>query len=293
MSVHSQRATSDPVDAAGWRVTLDAAPDDAALAERFVAWLDASPAHEREMERVELALELARHLAADPEVAAAVARPARRRWPPLGLAAAATLVAVIATAIAIASWATRFVRQPEVQPELRAAAMAGFPAPPRSAVTLPTGVVVDGSSVALLPFESGANSETLAMGFEADVAAALRGVPGLYVIAGAATAPYTAAMDLSAADVGSQLGARALVDARVLRAGPRVHITAALRDARNGSVLWQSELDEPLDRLAHTRDVIADGIALTLIGAGGQTARTLPSDAPVFAANAAEPALHD
>jgi len=290
MSVHEERATGDPVDAAGWRVALDAAPDDAALAARFGAWLDASPAHERELERVELAIELARHLAADPDVAAAVSRPARR-WKPLGLAAAAALIVAIATAISIAPWAARFVRQPEVRAELRAAAMAGFPAPPSSAVTLPTGVVVDGSSVALLPFAAGANSETLAMGLEGDVAAALRGVPGLYVIAGAATAPYTAALDLSAVDVGSQLGARGLVDARVLRAGARVHITAELRDARNGTVLWQSDLDEPVDRLAHVRDVIADGIALTLLGAGTQATRTSPIRTPVFAANAADPGV--
>ncbi len=293
MSAHEERAVGDPVDAAGWRVALDAAPDDVALAARFGVWLDASPAHERETERVELTIELARRLATDPDIAAAASRSARRSWTRLGLAAAAALVVVIATVISIAPWATRLGHQPTVPPELRAAAMAGLPAPASAVVVLPTGVVVDGSSVAVLPFTSGTNSETLAMGLETDVAAALRGVPGLYVIAGAATAPYTAAMDLSAADVGSQLGARGLVDARVLRTGPRVHISAQLRDARNGTVLWQSDLDEPVDRLAHVRDVIADGIALTLLGASTQATSMLLTQAPVFAANAAEPSPLD
>jgi len=293
MSVHEEPATGDPVDAAGWRVALDAAPDDAALVARFGAWLDASPARERELERVELAIELARQLAADPDIAAAVSRPARRRWTPLGLAAAAAVIIAIGTAILIAPWATRFVRQPEVQPELRAAAIAGLPAPANAVVVLPTGVVVDGSSVALLPFASGAGADELAMGLEADVATALRGVPGLYVVAGAATAPYADAMNLSAAEVGSQLGARGLVDARVLRSGARVHINAELRDARNGAVLWQSDLDEPVDRLAHVRDAIADGIALTLLGAGTAATSAVPSDSRLLAANAVEPLPFD
>ncbi len=293
MNAHEERAPGDPVDAAGWRVALDAAPDDAALAARFGAWLDASPAHERATERVELAIELGRHLATDPEIMAASARPPRRRWTTLGLAAAAALAVAIATAIAIAPLATRLGRLPSVQPELRAAAMAGLPAPANSAVVLPTGVVVDGGSVALLPFASGADASTLAMGLEAEVAAALRGVPGLYVVAGAATAPYTSAMDLSAAEVGSQLGARGLVDARVLRTGARVRITAQLRDARNGTVVWRSDLDEPVDRLAHVRDAIADGIALTLLGSSAQTTIPVLTGAPAFAANIADPALFE
>lgn len=290
MSALEQRS-GDPVDAAGWRVALDAAPDDAALAARFGAWLDASPAHERAMERVELAIELARQLAADPEIVAASARPPRRRWIALGLAAAAALAIAVATAIWIAPWAARLGRLPMVQPELRATAMAGLPAPACSVVVLPTGVVVDGGSVALLPFASGAGADTLAMGLEADVAAALREVPGLYVVSGSATAPYAVALDLSAAEIGSQLGARGLVDARVLRAGARVHVTAELRDARSGMVVWQSDIDEPLDRLAHARDLIADGIALTLLGSSAQVTSAVHTDAPAFAASIAEPAL--
>ena len=293
MNVHDERADGDPVDAAGWRVALDAAPNDAALAARFRAWLDASPAHEREMERVELAIELARQLATDPEITAAANRPPRRRWTTLGVAAAAALAVAVATALWIAPWAARLGRLPTVQPELRAAAMAGFPAPASSVVVLPTGVVVDGGSVALLPFTSGADADTLATGLETDVAAALRGVPGLYVVSGMATAPYAAALDLSAAEVGSQLGARGLVDARVLRTGARVHITVQLRDARSGTVVWQSDLDEPVDRLAHVRDVIADGIALTLLGSSIQATSLVRTDAPAFAANIPDPALFD
>ena len=289
MSAHGNPMTGDPVDAAGWRVALDAAPDDTALAARFGAWLDARPAHERAMERVELAIELARHLAADPEITAAAARPARRRWT-FGLAAAAALAMAVAAAITIAPWATRLARLPTVHPELRATARAGWPGPANSVVVLPTGVVVDSGSVALLPFASGAGADTLATGLEADVAAALRGVPGLYVVAGVATAPYTAAMDLSAAEVGSQLGARGLVDAHVLRTGARVRISAELRDARSGAVLWQSNIDEPVDRLAHVRDVIADGIALTLLGSSTQAATAVRTDTPEFAANVTDPA---
>ena len=96
MSAHDEPVTGDPVDAAGWRVALDAAPHDAALGARFGAWLDLSPAHERAMERVELAIELGRRLAMDPDITAVAARPPRRRWAMLGLAAA-----VIADGIAL------------------------------------------------------------------------------------------------------------------------------------------------------------------------------------------------
>ena len=292
MNARDELIGGDPVDAATWRVALDASPEDVALAARFGTWLDASPAHEREMERVELAIELARQLAVDPDiVAAAAARLPRRRWPMLGLAAAAALVVAVAAAMAIAAWTSRLTRQPIVRPELRAVAMAGLPAPATSVVQLSTGVVVDGGSVALLPFAAGANADALAMGLEADVAAALRGVPGLYVIAGAATAPYADPTDLSTIELASQLGARGLVDARVSRTGARVHVTAELRDAGNGAVLWRSDLDEPVDRLAQVRDVVADGIALTLLAASSQANTAIRGEAPAFVANVTEPAL--
>jgi len=127
---------------------------------------------------------------------------------------------------------------------------------------LPTGVVVDASAVAVLPF-AGAGDGTLARGLQREVVAALRGVPGLYVIAGDAVQPY-AATELSAADIGGQLGARGIVDASVELADGRVNVSAQLRDAATGATLWRTEVARPVDELNAIQYEIAESVAATM-----------------------------
>ena len=98
---------------------------------------------------------------------------------------------------------------------------------------LPSGAVVDASAVAVLPFAA-AGDATLAEGLERDVVAALRTVPGLYVIADDAVQPY-AATDLAAAEIGGQLGARGIVEAAVELVDGRVLVSARLRDSATGA----------------------------------------------------------
>jgi TolB-like protein len=276
-----------PDDAAEWFVALDATPGHAELESRYSAWLAASPEHERAAERVELAIVLGRHLAVDPELAAGLpgAADARHRsLPSLGRIALAAAVVALAIASAwLATWPRWFAPPPVVPATLTAAEVANIDAPVSPIVVLPTGVVVDGGSVAVLPFAGGAGSDALAAGLEAEVLAALRSVPGLYVIAGTATAPYAAASDLSLVDVGSQLGVSGVVDARVLRTGARLSVQARLRDTRSGAVVWQRDFDDTLDHLARVRDAVADGIALALLDSARRVAP--PGIEPALTAN--------
>ena len=151
---------------------------------------------------------------------------------------------------------------------LRAADRVTVDAPRDSVAMLPTGVVVDASAVAVLPFAM-AGDASLARGLERDVAAALRTVPGLYIIADAAVQPY-AATDLAAAEIGTQLGVRGLVDAAVELVDGRVRVSARLREAASGATLWQTDADRPVEELDAMRDEIAESVADAMLDASAR-----------------------
>jgi TolB-like protein len=104
----------------------------------------------------------------------------------------------------------------------------------------------------------------LAAGLEHDVVAALRDVPGLYVIADEAVRPY-AATELPAPELGGLLGARGIVDASVELGDGRVRVSAQLRDAATGDTLWRTRVDRPVDELSAVRHEIAERVAATML----------------------------
>ncbi len=248
-------------EAAGWFVRVDAgadAADEAALAR----WLAERPQNERALERVELAAVLARRLAADPSSALYgealfATRPTRRRrvlvrslgW---GALAGGLLAAFLLLSDALPP-------NDRASGTLASARRVSVAAPVNPVAVLPTGAVVDASTVAVLPFASSGDAE-LAAGLERDVAAALREVPGLYVIAGRAVQPY-AATELSAADIGGMLGARGLVEADIELSNGRIRVDARLRETATNATLWQVQLDRPVDELRAVREQMADAIA--------------------------------
>jgi TolB-like protein len=255
-----------PDDAARLFVGVDSRSDrdaDAAL----VAWLDREPGNERAFQRVELAAELGRLLAADPtsalhaEALRAVRSSARRR--PLvraaifgGALAAALLVAVVIVP-------DRAPQSSAPEPvALEAALRLAVDAPGTAVAVLPNGVIVDASAVAVLPFAT-AGDAVLAAGLEHDVVTALRTVPGLYVIADAAVRPY-AGTDLAAAEIGGLLGARGLVDASVELVEGRIRVSARLRESATGATLWQTRVDRPVDELRAVRTEIAEQVAAAM-----------------------------
>lgn len=253
---------------------------DAALA----SWLDERPEHERALERVELASALARQLAADPSSAlygeaALAARLASRRRPwARALAWSGALAAAVLMGVFLLP---ESLREPAALAPLRAADRVTLDAPRDSVAMLPTGVIVDASAVAVLPF-SAVGDATLARRLERDVVTALRTVPGLYIIADSAVQPY-AATELAAAEIGSQLGVRGLVDAAVELVHGRVHVSARLREAATGETLWQTDVDRPVDELGAIRSEIAESVADAMLESGlrEQLAREARSRAPV------------
>jgi TolB-like protein len=251
--------------AAGRFVRFDAGAPGAAA--DLAAWVEERPANERALERVELAVELARRLASDPhgalhaEAANAVRSIERRGIATASLAFGGALAAALVVAVLV-------VRDPlstgsAVPAEISAARLVAVDAPSNPVVVLPSGVVVDASAVAVLPFAA-AGDATLARGLRRDVAGMLRTVPGLYVIADAAASRY-AITDLSPSEIGAQLGARGIVEAAVELVDGRVRVDARLRETATGATLWQADVDRPVDELRAVRDEIANQIAAAML----------------------------
>jgi TolB-like protein len=251
----------------------------------LAAWLDDRPENEPALERVELAVALGKRLAADPgsalyaEAAAAARAAPRRRTIGGALAWGGALAAAVLLAVLVVPDSPPRSGPPELAP-LPTAWSVSVDAPTNAVAVLPSGAVVDASAVAVLPFAT-AGDAALAAGLERDVAASLRTVPGLYVIADAAVAPY-AATQLDAAEIGNQLGARGLVDAAVELVDGRVRVSARLREAATGATLWEADLDRPVDELGAVRYEIAESVAATMLDSSlrEQVARTAQSSAP-------------
>jgi TolB-like protein len=280
-----KRKEADDAGAAGeasrWFVRVDSGDDGA---EALLRWLEEQPANERAMQRVKLAVALGKQLAANPRstLHAEAARAARLRPRMRPLAWSGALAASLLVGVSV----VRDVGVPAAMPQavtMEAARVVAFDAPTSSIAVLPNGVVVDASAVAVLPFAT-ASDITLAVGLERDVVAALRTVPGLYVIADAAVSSY-AATDLSPAEIGALLSVRAIVDAGVELLAGRVQASVRLRDAATGATLWHTDFDRPIDELRAVRYEIADGVAATMFDSSlrEQAARADRFSGPVFA----------
>ena len=282
--VDTKSTRSGPGEAARWFVRLDSGGEpgaDAALA----AWLAEQTANERAMERVELAVEVARRLAADPKhaVYAEVARAGSFAQRSAPLIRTLGWTSAIAAGLLVAIFVARDAMPPAATPEsvtMRAAQLVAVNAPSNPVVVLPSGVVVDASAVAILPF---AGDATLAPGLEREVVAALRGVPGLYVVAEGAVEAY-AYTELATAEIGAQLGARGIVDAVIAFADGRVRVQARLRDAATGEVLWQSDAERSIDDLRAVRDELAEQVASAMLDSGLRAAARADGRLPTFAA---------
>src|SRR5688572_184751 len=234
-------------------------------------WLAERPHHERALERVELAVALGKRLAAEPggalsfEAAAAARVAPRRRMKGGSLAWGGALAAAVLLAVLVLLDSAPRSKAPELRP-LRAAELAAVDSSSDTVAVLPTGVVVDASAVAVLPFATFGDAR-LAAGLEHDVVASLRTVPGPYVIAEGAVQPY-AATQLDAAEIGGQLGARGIVDAAVELGDGRVRVSARLREAATGATLWQTDVERPVDELGAIRYEIAESVAATMLDSG-------------------------
>jgi len=296
MSRDTRRSRGETASAAEWFVALDSRAPDEVGAARFAAWLDRAAEHEVELERCDAAAEIARGLADDPELrwaydeAAALAKrdpaasqraPARRTVWRFGWAAAAGAAGVAAAATlwlahdthgsapSITVQSARTVTDPLASvsaAERRAtvaAAAAQYPI-----VRLPSGVVVDAGSVAVLPFGF-ATDETRATGelaatLSREIGTSLALLPGIYVV-GSPQANAYLGTELSASDVGDQLGVRGVVVGEVAEHEGQVHVAARLLDAATREQVWVGEFDRPPADVDALADEIGTEITAVLV----------------------------
>jgi adenylate cyclase len=116
----------------------------------------------------------------------------------------------------------------------------------------------DKPSIAVLPFlnmSADAEQEYFSDGITEDIITDLSKVTGLLVIARNSTFTYKGrAVDIRV--VGRELGARAVLEGSVRRAGNRVRITAQLIDAESGAHLWADRFDRDLDDIFAVQDEV-------------------------------------
>jgi TolB-like protein len=298
MSRATRTPEREPVTAAEWFVALDARPSDEVTAARFSAWLDRAAEHEQELERCDAAAQIARNLADDPDLrwaydeAAALAKcdpvassraPGRRSLRRLGWAAALTTVGLAAAA---ALWLARDAHWPAHPPATRSLALENA-APPLDAAAaaersasiaaataaypiarLPSGVVVDASSVAVLPFGAPPDepraTRMLAVSLSRDIGSALAALPGLYVVGAPRAAAYLGT-ELDAAELGAQLGVRGIVVGELTEHDGQIRIAADLLDAAPDERLWHAEYERPAAELIALAAEIGDEITAALI----------------------------
>ena len=282
--------------AAQWFVELDGASVAPTQEAALAAWLEESPAHERELERCETAVHLAQELAHDADVqwafdeaahlAAAVPPRAAAsrgvRWyqrPALSwsIAALAVVVAVLAVVWRESPPATATMTAlasgeglpPEVIIELASA---------DPVVVLPGEIVVDARSVAVLPFvgvgdrlaetREGAATNAIAARLYDEVVRQLATIPGVYVVGRPSVVPYEN-RDLRPEAVAAQLGVRGIVAARVESEDGRVRVLLQVIDVAGNGALSEDAFDRPVAELTAMRTDIVTNIAAALASPAG------------------------
>lgn len=290
--------------AAEWYVDLDAEPADGAAESELAAWLGCDERNEAGFERCEAAVQLAARLESDPDLgwafaearALAAAGPARRRrrrrgqrgaWAlAAGIAAAAIVVALrpsaperpvptvaatgVSTPIADAGGdASLLERRSPISRVLLDEAVAST-----AAGALPGQVVVDASSVAVLPFVNLSRNPAdgsvvahfdagLAAELHADIVAELGEQPGIDVINRHAVMPY-AGLELPPDEVAADLGVRGVVRGGLRSENGTVEVDIELVDAVDGTTLWEMQESRPAAELDTVRAEVVTAVAAAL-----------------------------
>lgn len=141
-------------------------------------------------------------------------------------------------------------------------------------VVLPGEVVVDASSVAVLPFVNLTRNPadgSVAAYFDAGLAADLHsgivdelgGIAGVQVVNRHAVMPY-AGVDLPAGDVAAELGVRGIVRGGLRSEAGRVDVEIELVDAVDGRRLWSIQESRSPDELGAVRAQVAAEVAAAL-----------------------------
>ena len=279
----NKREERAPRTAAEWYVALDAQSEDRNLAMRCERWARRDDSNAQALARCTVVVELARRLAADPELhpshgvppskhRLAISQLARRGV--RGKFAAQLAVVVTLTAVglvAVLSMRPLATGVPPVAsrpPDIGRATRIVAAAPLKVPVVLPGDVVVDPLSLAVLPFatldvgEGGADGNFAAR-FDHELSNALATVPGLYVADDRSARAY-AETESSARGIGIGLGVRAIVSGAAGAAGGRVQVEADIIDSATGATLWHGRYERPIEELKALQTELLDRIAETL-----------------------------
>ena len=132
-------------------------------------------------------------------------------------------------------------------------------------------------SIIVLPFKTlGEDREQngLADGIRIDIQCALVKISGLFAIA-AGTANSYVGRDVTAVQVGKEMGVRYVLESTLQKSSGQVRITAELTDAENGRSVWTERYDRRLDDTFLVQDEIVERIvtALDVKLVGGEQAK--------------------
>ena len=123
-------------------------------------------------------------------------------------------------------------------------------------------------SIAVLPFDCLDGDESnsyLCDGIVEDIITNLARFKELHVIARNSSFAYCG-KPLSLSRIGSELGARYLVEGSLQRTGDKVRVTAQLIEAETGYHIWAERFDDTLAGLSALRDELTGRIASVLVG---------------------------
>jgi adenylate cyclase len=116
----------------------------------------------------------------------------------------------------------------------------------------------DRPSLAVLPFATHAadpGQDYLGDGLSENIITGLSKVSGLFVVAGASTAPYKGSA-VTAKAVAEELGVRYVLSGGLQRIDNRVRVTTQLVDAMSGEQVWAERFDRGLEDLLRLQDEI-------------------------------------
>lgn len=124
-------------------------------------------------------------------------------------------------------------------------------------------VLAGNKSLAVLPFTAtgGDTANTyLAEGIADEVSNTLGQVPGLH-LAGRISSARLAAKNATPQEVGTALHVGTVLDGTVRREGDRIHVTAELSNANDGTVIWHDDYQRGAKDIFGVQDEIARAIA--------------------------------
>jgi adenylate cyclase len=137
-----------------------------------------------------------------------------------------------------------------------------------TAGTRPTLALPDKPSIAVLPFQNMSGDpeqQYFSDGMTEDIITELSRFRSLLIIARNSSFLYRdKAVDVRR--IGSELGARYLVQGSVRRLNDRVRITAQLIDAIHGNHLWSEKFDRSIEDLFDVQDEVTQTIVATITG---------------------------